>query len=169
MKLDEKGLTLVEILAALTIAGFVTTVAFMTFSGINLEFSSSTDKYLVESEAKMTLNSFERILSGSSEYSFLENEWRFSYFDPAISANRVKVFYYHDNILTLYDAGPVSNYSDWKADSITYPGSFEGHVLANHLLEAPAFQDLSEKLISISIRFAGIDQPYKTSIKLLNY
>ncbi|RKD23882.1 hypothetical protein BEP19_05500 [Ammoniphilus oxalaticus] len=72
---NEKGLTLIEIMAALFISTIVLGVAFMAFSAINLDWNTTTQKYNDDAQIRTTLNTVSEILADSNQVYYVENDY----------------------------------------------------------------------------------------------
>lgn len=171
---NEKGVTLIELLAALVIGSIVITVLSMTFISITQEWRSSTSKYNEDAEARRTIHFLSDTLTDSVEVYSTTNEIRYK---PG--KGTLKAIKYEANNLTMYDysaskltdvgtyANPIllaSNVA--SAPKITYNGipNYTGSISAGALfqLEIP-FSYLQPKANG-SIETVSV--PYKITIKL---
>lgn len=73
----QKGVTLVEVLAAITILAFTVGVGFMLFSSVNSLWSNSVQKQSDDSNVNLALNTITRELSEPVEVLVLPDELRF--------------------------------------------------------------------------------------------
>jgi prepilin-type N-terminal cleavage/methylation domain-containing protein len=94
---DQRGLTLIEVLAASVLLGIVIGAAMMLFSSLNLHWNSSFQKYTDDNKTTLTMDTISKNLASASK-AFLvgNNELRFR------SEKKYKSLIYTNNTLVLY-------------------------------------------------------------------
>ncbi|KIL42459.1 hypothetical protein SD70_00690 [Gordoniibacillus kamchatkensis] len=107
----ERGITLLEVLAAVTIMAMVTGVAIMLFSSVMALWNNSAQKQADSFHTNFTMNTISRELADATEiYVASANELRYKT-SPYAGAPRYGAFIYSasGHTLTLYDITGTSN------------------------------------------------------------
>ncbi len=121
---NENGVTLIEVLAALMLASVVIGVLTMSFMSINHEWSSSTNKYNDDVQARMALHRISDDLTDSVEAYVIADEVRY-----APGKGNYKTIKFENNSLILYD---------YLAPRLSEPGTYtNGRILASNVHSAP--------------------------------
>ncbi len=109
---NEKGVTLVEVLATLTILSLVLGVGFMLFSSVNSLWTNSVDKYTHTSNVNLTLDTISKELTEAVTLSLVTaNELQFITFDGdylSLEYNTV------DDTLILYESATNAFNNDYQ-------------------------------------------------------
>jgi prepilin-type N-terminal cleavage/methylation domain-containing protein len=121
---NEKGLTLVEVLAAITISSIVLGVAFMLMSATNQLSKNNNLEYVNDAEIRKTLDTVAKYVSESNlAYVTSANELRFITY--ASGTKEIKSLYYNPatRVLSLYNMN-LQTLSDTASptNSMVYTG-----------------------------------------------
>lgn len=150
---DEKGITLVELMAALTIFALVIGVAITVFSSINFEWNSSSQKYVNDNKTTFAMDTLTQNLVSASKIIYINNnEFRFK------SEKNYKALVLNNNSLILYTFTDTTNFANtsfsYTNNTALYskPISLADNVaLATITMPTPVIQD--GEVFSISITF----------------
>ncbi len=120
---SQKGLTLIELLGAITIATIILGVATMLLSSVLQMFNSNSQSYMDKSAMKLTMNTIAAQLSESSQAIYYphNNELRYKYGNTYKSA----IFDNINHDFTIYDFSnngtgtPDSDEAEFKNGSIS--------------------------------------------------
>lgn len=125
--INEKGVTLIELLGALALASIIISVVTMTFLSVNQEWNQSTQKYNNDAQARSTMHHLADMLTDSVIVYVTTEEVRFQ---PG--AGGLKALKYESQGLILYD---------YAATSIEAAGSYSNPVvLATNVASSPTVQ-----------------------------
>lgn len=128
---NERGLTLIEVLATLTISTVLLGVVFMLLSSTSLQSKSSGEKYNVDAEIRKTMDTIAKEISDSNHAYAATNDFR--YVTYVSGTRQVKSLYYDAaaKTLSMYDFN-----SSTIQDSVTLatPGIYTNQrVLTSHV------------------------------------
>lgn len=100
---NEKGLTLVELLAAITITSMILGAASLLYFSIIRTANTTTQNYSDHSQMSLTVNTLSKQLTDSTKVVYFPNQNELRY----KSGNTYKSLYYNssNNTLTIYDFG----------------------------------------------------------------
>lgn len=176
MKMNENGVTLIELLAALMIGSIIIGALGMLFMSINLEWSSSTNKYNDDVVARNAINQLTAYLTDSTEVCVQTNQFLFKQADGEIKRVRFEEggTLYLEQMTTLPHQVVVS--------LCDFVQPLRLNVLANNLAIAPTFSPASSFYgngdmftITYTFNYANYDitgkvapqtKDYQTTIKL---
>ncbi|KRE93179.1 hypothetical protein ASG89_06650 [Paenibacillus sp. Soil766] len=96
---NQRGLTLIEVLATLTISTVLFGVVLMLLSSTSLQSKSSGEKYNADAEIRRTMDSISKEISDSNQAYVTTNELR--YVTYASGSKEVKSLYYDGVATTL--------------------------------------------------------------------
>lgn len=171
---NEKGLTLIEILAAITLSVIVFSAVTPFFYSVQREWNHSNQEYHNDSQAQTVVDFLSSKLVESVAVNLTSDELRFKN-----DLNIVKTIRFHNNSLTLFDYS-----GDFNDDHITFlnnPTFYSNPIiLAENVVSfTPTYSEVSQ-IVDLSFVFEykhydtmGNSLPYEvpinTSIKLLTY
>ncbi|WP_165452282.1 PilW family protein [Paenibacillus thalictri] len=124
MASNEKGISLVEVMAAVTLTAIIIGVAIMLFNSVNLEWNATVNKFTDDSRIRLTTNALTKYLSDANAGYRTNNELRFTTY--ADGAAKKKSLYLNGANLYLYDFNSA-NLTDNV--SIGSPGVYTNGVL----------------------------------------
>lgn len=142
-KLNEKGVTLIEVLGVLLISAVVFGVISMIFMSINLEWNSTTNKYNDDTAARNTMNILTTHLSDSVRVCVRGDTLIMEKADGDIKGVR-----YESNGNLYMENAPASAISSCAYATGTHP-----MLLASHLKEAPKLNGMTDASYSNGASF----------------
>lgn len=126
---NEKGVTLVELIAALVIAAIVIGVLTITFMSVNHQWNRSTQKYHDDAQARRAMNLLADDLTDATQVYVKKNEFRFK-----TGNGDLKAVKYDAGKLILYDYAAAA----LEQENGTYQNGIE---LAANAASPPVFND----------------------------
>ncbi|UOF90162.1 prepilin-type N-terminal cleavage/methylation domain-containing protein [Fodinisporobacter ferrooxydans] len=193
---NEHGITLIELLATITIAVFVIGAIALTFSQVTLEWNSSANQYQDDSAARLTLDTYTKYLSGAVSVVYIQSGsgWtdlrlQLPKLNPD-NTNVTKVFHYENGTVTLYDF----NAKDYRNAAPSLSDYSNGLQLASNVISMPQYgminqgtiqplpvgSTVTSALLSIDINFnykqvgangsvSFVPHRFNTNVKLLSF
>jgi prepilin-type N-terminal cleavage/methylation domain-containing protein len=140
---NERGLTLIELLAALAISTLIIGASVMLFTSVNQMFNDKAQNFTDESQAELAINTIAKELSGASAVIYFNsrNELRIK---SAIGQNRYYSLIYSsgNKHLTLYDfAGPDADFLDPAISISSNAGKYtRARQLAQNMGDPPKYR-----------------------------
>ncbi|TMV52647.1 prepilin-type N-terminal cleavage/methylation domain-containing protein [Paenibacillus mesophilus] len=177
---NEKGLTLIELLAAVAVSGILLSVVFLLIHSEQKQFTSRIASHNDRNAINRTMNLITADLSNSSKIFVTGNELRYK------AGPKLKSLYYTDGQLISYDFSNDANAANDDADfanaSISVTGSPQKYtasaIIAQNLNQAPSYRYNNNpiasilqngELIQITIAFGGSPASVQTtSVKLIS-
>lgn len=191
---NERGMTLVELLAAVAISAFLLSIAVLLVYSVNSMFNNQTNKYHDDTAARNTMENLKEMISISHEFTAYPAgaahpvQWRF---EQSFEVNKVKTQKYYAvvfqqtasgalpaNSLLKYDLSALSaTEANWQTIDLD-PAAAPFEVIGTQISGAPAPEiTSSNKLITVRMTFLYQDpnkrtysgKNYEFSMKLLSY
>lgn len=177
---NEKGLTLIELLAAVAISGILLSVVFLLVHSEQKQFASRIASHNDRNAVNKTMNLITADLSNSSKIFVTGNELRYK------AGPKLKALHYTDGQLISYDfsndANAANDDADFTNTSISVAGNPQKYtapaIIAQNLNQAPSYRYNNNpiasllqngELIQVSITFNGSsDSVQTTSVKLIS-
>jgi prepilin-type N-terminal cleavage/methylation domain-containing protein len=186
---NERGLTLIELLAAIAISTVILGASVMLFTSVSQMFNDKVQNYTDEAGAELALNTIVKELSGASAVIHLpgadvdELRWKS---DTSQNHYRSLIYTSGSNQLILYDfTGSDADFKETTVNQATHPEKYtRPQPLANHVINVPEYKNLSPSdsngaLLELTFTFQfervtasgkrdTYPKPYTTQVKLIS-
>jgi prepilin-type N-terminal cleavage/methylation domain-containing protein len=149
---NERGLTLIELLAALAISTVILGASVMLFTSVSQMFNNKVQNYTDEAGAELALNTIAKELTGASEVIHFpgadvdELRWES---DTSQNHYRSLIYTSGSNQLILYDfTGSDADFKDTTINKATHPERFtRPRPLAHNVISVPIYNNLPPRTV----------------------